>query len=243
MNKKEREILLKKGEELCDQATQLAGTGDHSTALEIFTRSEEYFTQIQDQHWLNFSRHGKLHSLQRSGDLESALKLTEQIAAGYLETGNKHGYTLLMTHKADILLEQDKVFDALGCLRTAEAIAVTENFNDLSGYIYSSIAINLISQEDYVTAIGILEKNLKLYNSDDHLPECAWCLRQTGICYQNTCDFAEAGKYFTSSYQAYFKADKYENALEVIEQLKTLYINSGQHRKISQLENIARQKL
>ncbi len=242
MNTEERECILKQGEEYCDQAAQFVNQGEYSTALDHFSKAEDEFIKIQDQHWLNFLRHEKLRSLQHLEKLEDAIDLSEQISEGYLATGNKHGLTLLLIHKADLLHEQNKIPEAQECLRTSETIASMEGFTDLLSYINSNIAVNLMSQENYISAIDYLKKNLESYSTDEEINECSWCLNQIGNCYVNIYNLEEAEKYYTASYQGYFKANDHTSALEVVDQLKKLYQNSDQPKKINALENLIRQR-
>ncbi len=242
MDTEEREHTLKMGEEYCDQATQFVNQGDYPTALDYFSKAEEEFVKIQDQHWLNFLRHEKLRSLQHLEKYKDAIELTEKISEGYLATGNKHGLTLLLIHKADLLLEQNQIPEALESLRISETIAGMEGFTDLLTYINSNIAINLISQGNYISAIEYLDKNLESYSSDEEINECSWCLQQIGNCYLNIYNLEEADKYFTASYQGYFKANDHTSALEVVDQLKELYQNSDQLKKAEALESSVRQR-
>ncbi|MBU3917855.1 hypothetical protein KKA14_20200, partial [bacterium] len=87
-----------------------------------------------------------------------------------------------------------------------------------------------------------LEKNLESYSSDEEINECAWCLNQIGNCHVNIYNIEGAEKYFTAAYQGYFKANDHKSALEVVDQLKKLYRNSDQPKKIEALEKTIRQR-
>ncbi len=243
MTNEERDQHLKKGEEFCDQATALAKNGDYSAALDFFNKAEEIFVGIRDQHWLNFLRHEKLQTLRQLGKFDLALKLADQIADGYLETGNKHGLSLIKIHKADILSDHGDIVEALESLWTAEAIADSEKFTNLKGYIYSSISINLMSQENFALAIEYLQKALENYSPSDNMPECAWCLSQLGICYRAVCYLDKAEECLEGAYQGYFKAGDQESGHKVVDRLKQLYEISGQVQKLNRLDHKVHQVL
>ncbi|MCP4753170.1 MAG: hypothetical protein GY866_19955 [Proteobacteria bacterium] len=236
MTENEREEILKRGEENCDKAIDLASNDEHDKALSYFATAEECFESVQDQHWLTFTGHKKLHSLQKVGKHEEALQLASRIGQGYRETDNIHGLALLLIHQADLLLEQNETFLAMECLRAAETIVVEEEFADLLGYVYSNISINLMVQEDYFAAIGYLKKTLENYTVDEHPTERSWCLQQLGICHQNIYDLKEAEKFLVGAYQEYLAQRDSQSAFPIMKRLKETYQNSNQNQKAQQLE-------
>ena len=225
LTKEEKNKLIEQGERECDKAIQTAEKGDQILAFKQFDKAESIFEELQDIKWLNFLRHEKFRILQEFDNQKQALELSELIINGYLETANRRGLSLILIHRAVMLLEMGENWDALKDLRTAHSVIIPEKLDDLSGYLYSSLATVLIALEDYSAAIQSLDSALQHYPEEFFPVEFAWCLLQQGICYKTLYAHKSAEKYLQGAYQAFLKTGDHENRNLAAEQLKNLKVD------------------
>lgn len=217
-----RTQLVEQGEILCDDALALVKQGDLSAALARFDEAEAVFHKLQDQQWLNFLWHEKFRLLHQTGRTEEALSLSDEIAAGYKETHNYNGVTLISIHKADLFSELGKPEEAMACLRIAEAIVESKGLSELRGYLFSMLSATLINLKDFVSAIEYLKQALEFYSNESTPSEFSWCLHQMGCCYKEILDFNTAERYLNGSLQSYQKTGDLDACRLVQEDLQKL---------------------
>ncbi|MGK0291168.1 MAG: tetratricopeptide (TPR) repeat protein, partial [bacterium] len=214
----QRNEILAKGQEYCDLGVENARRGAHTTALTYFDHAESRFQEVNDRHWLTFLQHERLQSLCALEQHEEALKLSESVINGYLETKNQKGLALVWVHTSNIHLYLRKLDDALISLRVAQTIAQKENLSDTYPYIYSNLATVFIELEDYNQAIHCLEVALKHYRKGELIQEEAWCLHQLGTSFQKIFLYHQAEESLESAYQKYLKIGGYEVSNMIMEQ-------------------------
>ena len=236
MRPADREALCKQGEELCDQAIHSANQGEFETALELFEKAENLFSQIQDLHWLTFLRHEKLHSLIGLERVDEALELADKTVYGYLSTYNSRGLVPLLILKATILIERKELNRALETIKTAENIATQRGYAELTNHILSTLADCLMEQENFLEAIQALRELTPSEERKDQSEEYGWALLRLGVCFQAICHPDKAEGYFKSSSRVFQEADTPRLSLQSLSRLKRLYENAGREEKIRQVE-------
>jgi tetratricopeptide (TPR) repeat protein len=242
VNSEKREDLLQRAEQEYDAAVRLIENREYDPAFEHFSEAEQMFLQLQDQHWLTFLFHEKFRIFFQLKEFEQALALADPICDGYLDTNNQHGLALFQIHKADLLREMEDFYQALSCLRIAEAIIKSEKIDDLMGYLDTSLAVAFFSLNDAISALEYLKSAMQRYSMESSPEEFAWCLHQAGICLLQLFDFDAAERHLVGSYQAYFKVGNNEAGRDVIATLKEMYRSSNQIDKLAGLERIGKQK-
>ena len=95
---------------------------------------------------------------------------------------------------------------------------------------------------ELVSAIEAFDSAIKAYTDDNAAEEIAWCLHQIAVCYRELVKFEQAERYFTASFQAYFKIGDHETGHDVVSELRQLYISSNQVEKLTQLGAVGKQK-
>lgn len=217
------ESVIIRAEKLYDQARQLALENDLDSALDYITKAESEFLSINHVKWLAFARHEKFRMLLENNQVEAARGLIDDIRLGYTKTGDYHGLALLLIHES-YLLSNDKAYkEALSKLRIAEAIVKNHRLNGLSGYLQSSISINLMAMQNYCDAIQSLELAIVNYADDRHSIERNRCFWNLAVCYRNTYQFKEAEKYYNAAFKAYTQEGDNQACLEILNELKTLF--------------------
>lgn len=231
MQKKSRSELLEKGQYLCDEAVNYARQGAHTTAMEYFDQAETCFEKINDFHWLTFLRHEKLQTIIALGKLEEAQSLTDEISTGYLETKNFRGLTLLLIHKANLLLELDDIDAALAQLRLAEGVAAKQSEQSSLGYVYSTMAGLYSEMQQYIQAIDVLAKVDGLYSEEENPAELAWCYHLNAFCHEQIFHIGDAEKLYEKSVALYLEEKQFDDGARVLDDLRKLYQSSGDEQK------------
>ena len=77
MTLEKREKKLSEAEEICDQALLKIQEGAFTKALELFSKAEDKFDQLNDLHWLNFIRHQKFTSCLHLDDTKSETRFLD----------------------------------------------------------------------------------------------------------------------------------------------------------------------
>jgi tetratricopeptide (TPR) repeat protein len=219
----ERTSLLEQGEDDCDRAVHLAEQGEEAQALELLEHAENVFGKLQDQRWLNFVNHERFRILQKFGKEDQALALTDKIKDGYLQTRNRHGLSLILIHRANLLHELKQNKSALADLRAASAIIDSEKLNDLCGYLHASLADVLMSLSDFSSSIQAWMAALCHYPENTCPHEYALCLQQIGLCQKSLANHQAAEESLGASLQAYLKNGDQENATLTDKQLRELH--------------------
>jgi len=238
MDNTEKEQLTQSGQDFCNQGADFNHRRIYSNALEAYNKAETCFMQVKDHKWLNFVHHEKVQILRNMGNTEPALDLVEGVIEAYILAKDNKGLSLALTHKANILMDQQKNLDALSTLRLAKNVAEENKIIESIGYIYSTMSINFWEMENYIAAMESLNKALSYYPPEQSPHEAAWCYHYLGLSYKAIYFYPKAEEFLERSYQTYLKIRDLQSAIPPMENLRKLYDTSGQKEKSRHLQQI-----